>query len=159
MLFIWRHLEKFFKNNDESVLFWALHVRNITNCTLSCVTQGNVWSIGSKFLFSFNRKTRLGSFFWFERFLGCTTSEDRRAVETLSCWRSFHVTRHHVGPLCWLRFDPVFYSWAAFCGKQKNGRNNIHDMLQIPQIPLRWPSSRMFTGPVFRWRRYIPPSC
>lgn len=112
----------------------GLSMYEISQIVLSCVTQGNVWSIGSQFLF-FQPQKKVRIIFDLGVFWDVPRLKIAGLFETLSCWKSFHITRHHVGLLCWLRFDPVFYSWVAFCGKRKNRRNNIHDMLQIPQIP------------------------
>lgn len=83
----------------------------------------------------------------------------------------FHVTKHHVGPLCWL-FDPLFFRGAAFCGEQKQEHLYLRHNASS-QNTLRWPwfcvSLRMCTGPAFRWRHsaivldlskcFFPPPC
>lgn len=154
MLFIWRHLEHVFYN-DESLWFWALTRANVTYSTFMYDTRKCVKRAVDQRFFSFHRKTRLTIIF------DSSVFRDAPSLRIFDLLKVFHVTEHRVGLLCRL-FDPPSLRRAALRGEQKQEHLYLRRDASSQNIQ-RWPwfcvSLRMCTGPAFRWRQYILPLC
>lgn len=71
-----------------------------------------------------------------------------RITRGVGCCDS-ELTKHHVGPLCWLLADTGAVAFTTCCKFPK-----------YPEMTLIFfVSLTVCTGPVFRWRQYIPPLC
>lgn len=141
--------------------FWALICTNITYCTFLYDTWRCVKVLNQK-LFSFNHKTRLTVILiWVFSGMyqvwgspGCYSNCDFELLKV------FHVTKRHVAPPLLAVWSAAFqlcsFLWWTETGALLFTANSQNILRSWPWFCV---SLKMCTGPVFRWRQYIPPLC